>query len=153
MMLEDLTPSPQIAQPGDLVAGARSTRFWQITRAGAVSFATVAIDVTALTLLIELLGVHVTMAALVGATLGAVTKFVLGKTWAFRDTSRVRLAQVARYLGMVAGSVVLVACSMHVLATLLALPYLVAKGVSGVLVFSGWSYPMQARFVFPRGGR
>lgn len=122
----------------------------QVVRAGSVSLITTATDVACLVLLVELLGLHVTIAAFFAAATGAVTKFVLGKTWAFRDSSGLCMGQIARYLGMVAGSVVLVAGAMHVFATIVGLPYLLAKAASGVLVFFGWSYPVQSRFVFVR---
>ena len=120
----------------------------QFGRAGAVSLITVATDVATLVLMIELFKLHTTAAAIVGSTCGAITKFALGKLWAFRDSSRLRFSQIARYLGMAAGSIVLVAASMHVLSSVLGLPYLLAKVLSGVLAFSCWSYPVQARVVF-----
>ncbi|MCP4445417.1 MAG: GtrA family protein [Myxococcales bacterium] len=107
-------------------------------------------DLGCLVLLVEISGLHVTASAFVAAVFGAVTRFSLSKTYAFRDSSALHASQVLRYLGMVSGSIVFVALSMHVLALVIGLPYLVAKAAGALLVFAGWSYPIESRYVFTR---
>jgi putative flippase GtrA len=107
-----------------------------------------AIDVATLVVLVELVRVHVTPAAFLAATMGGATNFLVNKYWAFRDRSRIDLRQVATYALVALVTAMFVAASVHVLAVLVGLPYLLAKAIAAGLVFLFWSYPAQARLVF-----
>jgi hypothetical protein len=41
------------------------------------------------------------------------------------------------------------AAAIHILAVLIGIPYLIAKAIAAALVFVLWTYPAQARLVFP----
>lgn len=129
---------------------ARARRILRTGTAGA--FAAVA-DVLTLIALVDRAGLRPGPAAFLAASVGAVFGFVLSKYWAFRDYSALDRRQVYRY-GMVALlNAALVAFSVHVLADIVGIQYLWAKGVSAVLVFAVWSYPAQSRIVFRRPAR
>ena len=121
---------------------------WRVARAGAASVITSLTDISILIALVEVLDLPVAAAGFLAATAGAVTKFVLGKIWVFPGRRAILVGQLVRYMTMVAGSIGLVSATMHLLATVLGLPYLLAKCMSGICVFFLWSYPLQACFVF-----
>jgi putative flippase GtrA len=107
------------------------------------------LDVGALIFLVEVAGVHVTLAAFLAATLGAVTNFLVNKYWAFEDESPFELRQCTLYGLVSLVTAAFVAVSVHILAVMIGLPYLLAKAVAAVLVFLVWSYPAQVKIVFP----
>ena len=107
------------------------------------------IDVCSLVVLVELAGVHVTMAAFLAAALGGVTNFLVNKYWAFDDDAPFELRQCTLYALVSLVTAAFVAVSIHILAVMLGLPYLLAKAIAAILVFLVWTYPAQARIVFP----
>jgi putative flippase GtrA len=107
-----------------------------------------AADLVALVTLVELAAVHVTVAAFLAAGVGGVTNFLLNKYWAFDDVTPLGIRQVSSYVLVSLVTAMFVATSVHVLAVLSGVPYLLAKAVAAGLVFLFWSYPAQARLVF-----
>jgi putative flippase GtrA len=120
-------------------------RFLRVSMGGLLSSV---VDVTALLVFVEVLAMHVTGAALLAAAAGAVSSFCISKFWAFGDRSPLRLPQVASFAFVAVAAALLLASGVHVLAVWLRVPYLVAKALSALAVFVGWTYPAQARFVF-----
>ena len=121
----------------------------KILRAGLAGGCATTTDVTVLTTLVHH-GAPIALSAFAGAACGAVVCFVMNKYVTFRDRSPLRVRQVARF-GMVAScTAVITALAMQLLAVVLGVPYLLAKAVCAVLVFSCWSYPAQKRVVFSR---
>lgn len=112
-----------------------------------------AIDVTTMVALVEVLGLGFGVAAFLGAASGAGASFFLAKFWAFRDRSGLDLKQVGAYAFVSLGTATFVACSVHVLAEVMGVPYLAAKAASALVIFLCWSYPAQSRLVFPRAPR
>jgi putative flippase GtrA len=119
----------------------------KILRAGLAGGCATTTDVTVLTRLVHH-GAPIALSAFAGAVCGAVVCFVMNKYVTFRDRSPLHVRQVARF-GMVAScTAVITALAMQLLAVVLGVPYLLAKAVCAVLVFSCWSYPAQKRVVF-----
>lgn len=104
-------------------------------------------------LLVELVAMPVGLAAFLGASLGAVTNFSLSKFWAFADPTPVDPKQVTTYALVALGTAVFVATMVHVLAVMVGVQYVLAKGIAAVLAFSVWSYPAQSKLVFPSSPR
>ncbi len=128
-----------------LVVTHRSKRLVKVGLSGMIA---TAIDVATLILLVEALGSHVTIAAFLAAVAGGAGNFVVNKYWAFKDRSPIDLRQVASYALVSLVTAMFVASSIHVLAVLVGIPYLFAKGIAAALVFVLWSYPAQSRLVF-----
>lgn len=118
-------------------------------RVGVSGAAATAIDVLSLISLIELAGVYVTVAAFLAATFGGIANFLINKFWAFRDPTPIDMRQVSSYAFVSVTTAAFVALSVHIFAVLMGMPYLLAKGAAAVMVFVLWSYPAQARLVFP----
>ena len=121
-------------------------RFMRVSVSGMVA---TAVDVVALILLVELLRSHVTIAAFLAAALGGVTNFLINKYWAFEDDAPLELRQVTIYALVSLVTAAFTAAAIHILAVLIGIPYLFAKAVAAALVFLLWTYPAQARLVFP----
>lgn len=121
----------------------------RMVRVGVSGVAATGIDIAALVLLVEALGSHVTLAAFLAAALGGVSNFLINKYWAFRDRSPLELRQVTVYSFVSLVTAAFVAVAVHLLAVVMVLPYLLAKAIAAVLVFVVWTYPAQARLVFP----
>lgn len=119
-------------------------------RTGVSGLIATAIDVLMMILLVERFGVPVGFAAFLGAMAGAIANFTVSKYWAFRDPSPVDPRQLATFAAVAICTGIMVATSVHVLATVVGVQYVLAKGISAVLVFLLWSYPAQAKLVFTR---
>ncbi len=107
-----------------------------------------AIDLVTLVLLVEIVGVPVTLAVFFAAGAGALGGFLVNKYWAFGDFSPLRLSQVALFGGVALGSALGVASAVQLFSVVCGANYLLAKGVGAALVFVCWSYPLQSRVVF-----
>jgi putative flippase GtrA len=120
-----------------------------MVRVGVSGGVATGLDVAALIFLVEVLGSHVTLAAFVAAALGGVSNFLVNKYWAFGDHSRIDLRQVTVYTFVSLVTAAFVAVTIHLLAVVMVVPYLLAKAIAAALVFVIWTYPAQARLVFP----
>ena len=124
----------------------------QPIRAGLSGIIATAVDFGAMAVLLHVFGVPVAwaaMAALVSSALGAVTNFTINKFWAFRDRSRIDTYQVMAY-AMVSGlNAVIVAAFVHGFVHFVHLDPLLSKAVAALITFVLWTYPAQAKFVFP----
>ncbi|SRR6266545_5491101 len=121
----------------------------RMLRVGVSGAVATGIDVATLVFLVEALGSHVTLAAFIGAALGGVSNFLINKYWAFRDASPIDLRQVTVYTFVSLVTAAFVAATVHVLAVVIGVAYLLAKAIAAALVFVVWTYPAQARLVFP----
>lgn len=120
-----------------------------MVRVGVSGVVATSLDVGTLIFLVEVLRSHVTVAAFLAATLGGVCNFLINKYWAFRDSSRIDLRQVTVYAFVSLVTAAFVAATVHLLAVVLIVPYLLAKAIAAALVFLVWTYPAQSRLVFP----
>lgn len=121
----------------------------RMMRVGVSGAVATAVDVAMLVFLVEVAGVYVTLAAFLAAATGGVTNFVLNKFWAFQDHSPIAIRQVSSYAFVSLLTAAFVAASVHLFAVMMGLPYLLAKAAAATLVFLCWSYPAQAKLVFP----
>jgi putative flippase GtrA len=106
--------------------------------------AATSVDVAALSTLVHR-GAPIALATFVGCTAGAVTSFTVSKYLAFADRRPVSLDQVGRFAVLALISALIMSAAMHVVASDLHVPYLLAKLVCAALVFIGWSFPAQRR--------
>jgi len=117
--------------------------------AGIGGVAATVVDVCLLVLLVK----HQTpveLAAFLSAAAGAAVGYTMNKYIAFRDRSRISWQQIARFGCVAVATALLMALAMHVFAVKLHAPVLIAKAICSALVFFGWTYPAQRRFVFRR---
>jgi putative flippase GtrA len=129
------------------VRGARLGRSSEAAVAGLGGVVATLVDVATLSALVES-GCAIAPAALAGASAGAVAAFWFNRHVAFRDHSPLGCRQVARAGVVALVTALAMAAAMQLTAVVLGIPYLVAKALCAVLVFTLWSLPAQRRFVF-----
>lgn len=114
--------------------------------------ATVA-DFMAMVGAVELTGVSPVVGTGVGATVGAITNFILARQWTYRraDGAAVQV-QIARYLLVALVSLGLNTLGEHLFANVLHVQYVLGRVITAVIVSNAWNYPMQRFFVFSEGG-
>ncbi len=127
----------------------KRTRTGRIVRTGVSGLTATALDVGVLAGLVELAGAPVALAAFVGALCGGVVSFLLGKYWAFLSPRPIEPRQILTYAMVSLGTAALMAGAVHVLAITIGMPYLLAKAIAAAAIFLLWSYPAQAKLVFP----
>jgi putative flippase GtrA len=120
----------------------------QVAGAGLAGLLGTAIDVAVLAALVERGAAGVASSTFAGAIAGAGVSYVTSKYVAFRDRSSVRLGQVARFGAVALATAVIMALAMELVAVVMGVPYLLAKGICAAVVFAIWSYPAQRLFVF-----
>jgi putative flippase GtrA len=111
-----------------------------------------AVDFAAMIALVEGLGVSPVTATVVGALLGAVTNFALGRAWVFRRHSGHWAAQGLRYALVSGASAGWNALGEHLVHDVVRVQYIAARVLVSIVVSLLWNFPMQRRFVF-RDGR
>jgi len=102
-------------------------------------------------LAVEHLGVSPAPAAILGAALGAMVNFALGRGWVFRDQSGPWTSQAPRYALVAAASAIMNGFGEHVVHDVARVPYVEARVLVSLAVGLLWNFPMQRTFVFPRG--
>ncbi len=92
-------------------------------------------------------------ATAVGAAVGGLTNFVLGRRWIFHAATGGLAPQALRYAIVSVGSLVLNSVGVHVAIGPLGLRYVLARCIVAVLVGVGWNFPLHRYFVFGRSAR
>jgi putative flippase GtrA len=102
--------------------------------------------------LVERLGLSPVAGTLVGASLGAITNFVLGRVWVFPRHSGHWAAQGSRYAVVAGASAGWNALGEHLMHDVVGMEYVLARVLVAIAVSLLWNFPMQRRFVFHDGG-
>jgi putative flippase GtrA len=87
----------------------------------------------------------------IGATLGAITNFSLGRAWIFRRKTGHPAAQAARYLLVSAASAGWNALGEHLVHDVAHMQYVLGRALVAIVVSVFWNFPMQRRVVFREG--
>ena len=115
-------------------------------QAGAI-FVT-ALDFSVMTVVVTQLGGSAVLGTVVGATIGGVTNFILGRRWIFAATVSSARHQAVRYTAVSGASLVLNATGEYFLHDRLGLQFQVARALVAVVVSIAWNFPMHRYFVF-----
>ncbi len=109
------------------------------------ALAATALDYAFMIFAVERLGLCPAEATALGATVGAVANFLLGRAWIFHAGQGAWTAQAARY-ALVSGA----SAGWNALGVLLLhdVPYVWARVVVSIAVSVLWNFPAQRRFVF-----
>ena len=106
------------------------------------------VDFGSMILCVEELGLSPVTGTAIGATLGAVTNFSLGRAWIFRRQTGHPAGQAVRYALVSAASAGWNALGEHVAHDLAHMQYILARALVAFLVSVCWNFPMQRGFVF-----
>ncbi len=135
--------------PRDTVASAQGTStLYTLARHQAGGFLAGVVDFGAMIFGVEALGWSPVVGTAVGATLGAVTNFVLGRTWIFRRHSGQTADQALRYAVVSACSAGLNALGEHLAHNRAHVQYVLARVLVAIAVSILWNFPLHRRFVF-----
>ena len=97
---------------------------------------------------VELLRLSPVTGTVIGAALGGVSSFFLGRHFTFRSQSKAVTSQALRYALVSATSLGLNALGEHVFITLVPSRYVLGRILVAATVNNLWNYPMQRFFVF-----
>ena len=112
-----------------------------------------AADFMSMVAAVELTGVSPVVGTGMGATVGAITNFILARQWTYRRSDGAAMqVQIARYLLVALVSLGLNAVGEHLFANVLHVQYVLGRVITAVIVSNAWNYPMQRFFVFSEGG-
>jgi putative flippase GtrA len=100
---------------------------------------------------VEQFGLSPVAGTAVGATLGAVTNFSLGRIWIFRRQSGPAKNQAVRYLLVSAASAGWNSLGEHLMHDNAHVQYVLARALVALAVSLFWNFPLQRRFVFREG--
>lgn len=113
--------------------------------------AATAIDFAAMIAVVERLGFSPVAGTVVGASLGAITNFLLGRVWVFRRHSGHWAGQGWRYAVVAGASAGWNALGEHLVHDVAGMQYVLARVLVAIVVSLLWNFPMQRRFVFREG--
>jgi putative flippase GtrA len=141
--------SPQPAtSSGEL---GRSPMWQTLVRHQLGAIISTAVDFGTMVLLVEVWGASPVLGTSLGASLGAVSNFGLGRQWIFRGHSGVVGWQAVRYGAVSVMSAGWNAFGEHLMHDLAHVQYVVARTLVAIAVSVAWNFPMQRRFVFAEG--
>jgi len=108
------------------------------------------IDFGTMSVLVSGFGLFAPLATAIGAALGGLSNFLLGRHWIF-SASEERVADQAWRYALVSGvSLGLNAGGEYVLHDRLGIQYLLARVIIALVVSVGWNFPVQRSFVYAR---
>jgi putative flippase GtrA len=87
-------------------------------------------------------------ATAVGASVGALANFALGRLWIFRRRWGGLGAQALRYAAVAAASAMWNTLGEHLVHDVMHVQYIAARVLVSIAVSLIWNFPMQRRFVF-----
>ena len=106
------------------------------------------VDFGVMILFVEVFHRSAVLGTAVGATLGAVTNFTMGRLWIFKHPRGHTAAQAARYVLVSGTSAGLNTLGEHLVHDVARVQYLLARVLVAVAVSVLWNFPMHRRFVF-----
>ncbi len=128
------------------------TLFQTFKRSQVASVVATVVDFGSLVFLVEVGRVWYVGATAIGAFLGAVTNFSLGRWWVYRGGFNPVLSsghkQAVKYALVSGGSLLLNSGGVYLLTDLLGFQYAVSKAIVSLLVGVFFNFPMQRSFVF-----
>ena len=114
------------------------------------AFASTCLDYLTVIGLTEVLGLWYVYSNVVGASLGAITNFFLGRKWTFKAENDSLYKQAGRYALVSAGSLGLNTFGLYALTEWTNLHYVISKVIIEILVAVGFNYVLQKHFVFKK---
>ena len=129
---------------------APSSTVSQWLRHNATAVVATAADYLAMIVLVEAARASPVLATAIGALVGAVASFTMGRHFTYRVADVPARVQAWRYALVSAATLALNTAGEYLFFQVIGLQYLVARVVTSIIVSNGWSYPMQRYFVFSR---
>lgn len=138
--------------PSATPSAERGSGAWQtLARHQVGAVAATAVDFGTMILCVQAHLLSPVAATSVGATLGAITNFGMGRTWIFRNRSASVASQAGRYAIVSAASAGLNVLGEHLVHDRAHVQYVLARTLVAFAVSLLWNFPMQRHFVFHEG--
>ncbi len=112
------------------------------------AFAGTLVDFSTMWLLKEIFGLWYVTATAIGAFLGAVTNFLLGRYWVFTATENRMREQAFRYALVAAGSLLLNTVGVYLVTEFVGIHYFYSRILVAVLIAVTYNFFLQKNFVF-----
>ncbi len=107
-----------------------------------------AVDFLATIFFTEVFGILYWVSNALGAALGAITNFLLGRYWVFDAQHQKVSGQAFRYALVSAGSLVLNTLGVYLLTENFAVDYRISKMIIAVIVAVSYNFILQKTFVY-----
>ncbi len=120
----------------------------EFLRSQVAAFISTCVDYITVISLTELVGLWYIYSNVVGAALGAITNFTLGRHWTFKAQEGAIGNQAFKYALVSLGSVGLNTLGLYTLKEWGNVNYILAKIVIGILIAVCFNYVLQKHFVF-----
>lgn len=121
-------------------------------RSQIAALAATAVDFGSLVFLVEVAHVYYVVATAIGALLGAVTNFTMGRHWTFHPGEGALFdavhAQARRYALVSAGSLALNTFGVYFFTEVGKTPYVASKAVAAILISVFFNFPLHRHYVF-----
>ena len=121
---------------------------WEWIRHRAGALAATAVDFGIMIGSVEMLHLGPVVSTAAGALCGAITNFLLGRSWIFRRTDAAARGQAIRYALVSGASLGLNALGEYYLVVRLGVAYVLARVIVATAVGNLWNYPLHKFFVF-----
>jgi putative flippase GtrA len=121
-----------------------------LRRSQIASLTATVVDFGFLIFLVEIGRVWYVAATAIGAFIGAVVNFMLGRHWSFVADHEAVRGQVIRYALVSAVSLVFNSLGVYLLTDYLGIHYAVSKAITALLVGILFNFPLHRWFVFGR---
>ncbi len=135
----DIDSYKEKTRPGTILSFIRSQL--------AAFLATVA-DFLIVILLTEVFGIWYVISNAIGAFVGTVVSFLLGRYWVFVSVQRKIQHQAFRYILVSAGSLILNTLGVYLLTENSSLNYIYSKMIISLIVGIGFNFVLHKKFVF-----
>lgn len=112
------------------------------------AFLGTAVDFLTVIFFTEIIGLWYIYSNVIGAALGAITNFLLGRYWVFDSKEKKIHHQAFRYFLVATGSMILNTLGLWFLTEFTALYYVTAKVIVAVLIAFTFNFFLQKNFVF-----
>ena len=117
-------------------------RAYRFVRGAGVGLVATVVDLLALAILVELVGLAPTIANVPALLAGAAVQFLGCRHLVFRAGAGSLRRQLGGFVFAEAATLLMNALAFHLLVTLTPVPYALARPIGTFLVFAGFSYPV-----------
>ncbi len=105
-------------------------------------------DFVTLIFLTELVGLWYLLSTILGALVGAIIAFTLGRNWAFVSKEEAQSKQALKYGVVALGSLGLNTLGVFFFTDVLEVQYIISKSITAGIVALGYNFPLSKYYTF-----
>jgi len=96
----------------------------------------------------EIVGLWYVISNIIGATMGAITNFLMGRYWVFTSTESKIQNQAGRYILVSLGSLILNTIGVYLLTDIFGIYYVWSKVIVSIVIGITYNFILQKNFVY-----